>query len=246
MERHLISRIAHRHHPIAAPLFDESVERLLTRALPERAEHLLDLGCGEGAWLLRALATRPSLRAVGVDLDTEGLAKAREGAERLGLTRQIGLHHQDAREFEAKEPFDAVFCIGSTHAFGGLEQTLAAIRPLLAPGGVAVVGEGYWQREPDPRSLEIFGDGFADLSGTVARVTADGWTPVYGHASSEAELDDYEFAWTGSLTEWALDHPEDPDSADALQVAAEHRDEWLGGYRGVFGFVTLVLRRSAP
>ncbi|MEV4614635.1 class I SAM-dependent methyltransferase [Kitasatospora sp. NPDC049258] len=246
MERHLISRIAHRHHPVAAPLFDESVERLLARALPGRAERLLDLGCGEGAWLLRALAARPSLRAVGVDLDAEGLTRAREGAERLGLARRIGLHHQDAREFEAKEPFDAVLCIGSTHAFGGLAQTLAAVRPLLAPDGVAVVGEGYWQREPDRVSLEIFGDGFSDLSGTVARVTADGWTPVYGHASSEAELDEYEFAWTGSLAEWALDHPEDPGSADALRVAAQHRDEWLDGYRGVFGFVTLVLRRSAP
>ncbi|MEU9133603.1 class I SAM-dependent methyltransferase, partial [Kitasatospora sp. NPDC048540] len=185
-------------------------------------------------------------RARGVDPPPHGLTAARQAAEQLGVVRRLGLHHQDAREFEAKEPFDAVFCIGSTHAFGGLSQTLAAARPLLAPSGVAVVGEGYWQREPDPASLEIFGDGFHDLAGTVARVTADGWIPVYGHTSSAAELDEYEFCWTGSLAEWALDHPADPGSADALRVAAEHREEWLGGYRGVFGFVTLVLRRAAP
>jgi hypothetical protein len=27
-------------------------------------------------------------------------------------------------------------------------------------------------------------------------------------------------------------------------LAREHRDQWLRGYRGVLGFVTLVLRRS--
>jgi hypothetical protein len=74
-------------------------------------------------------------------------------------------------------------------------------------------------------------------------VTADGWTPVYGHVSTIEEWDDYEFSWTGSLARWALDHPDDPDAKQALEASAEHRDMWLG-YRGVLGFVTLVLRRT--
>ncbi|MEU9131170.1 SAM-dependent methyltransferase, partial [Kitasatospora sp. NPDC048540] len=65
MDRQQISRIAHRHHPVAAPLSDGSVARLLERALPAGDGRLLDLGCGQGAWLLRALSARPGLRAVG-------------------------------------------------------------------------------------------------------------------------------------------------------------------------------------
>ncbi|GAA2751628.1 MULTISPECIES: SAM-dependent methyltransferase [Kitasatospora] len=246
MDRHLISRIAHRDHPIAAPLSDESVRRLLDRALRGgTAERVLDLGCGEGAWLLRALAAHPQLRAVGVDLDAHALNLARQGAERLGVARRIGLHHVDAKEFAAKEEFDAVLCVGATHAFGGLLPTLAAVRPHLAPGGLALVGEGYWQAEPDRAALDIFGDGLADLHATVDHALADGWTPVYGHTSTQEELDDYEWSWTGSLADWALDHAAEPSGGEALRIAAEHRAEWLGGYRPFFGFVTLVLRRTA-
>lgn len=245
MERHEISRIAHRDHPIAAPLSDETVRRLLERVLRGRGEgRLLDLGCGEAAWTVRALAAHPGLRAVGVDLDAAALEAGRRSAERVGVARRLGLHHVDAREFEAVEPFDAVLCVGATHAFGGLGPTLAAVGPLLAPGGAVLVGEGFWADEPSPLDLEVFGDGLSDLPGTVAAVRDAGWFPVAGHTSSREELDGYEWAWTGSLTDWALDRPAGPEREQALRVAAEHRGEWLTGYRRSFGFVTLVLRRD--
>ncbi|MFB7666770.1 SAM-dependent methyltransferase [Kitasatospora sp. NPDC056138] len=249
MDRHLISRIAHTHHPIAAPLFDESVQRLLDRLLGADTRHALDLGCGEGAWLLRALTARPKLQAVGVDLDTRGLAQAQQAAAALGVAQRLGLHHQDAREFSGPGPFDAVLCVGATHAFGGLLPALAAIDRHLAPGGLALVGEAFWQQEPTGAALAGLGGmsatDYDDLATTVDRVLAAGWTPVYGYVSSRPELDDYEFCWTGSLASWALDHPDDPDSTQAAAVAAEHRAGWLGGYRDTLGFVTLVLRRTA-
>ncbi|MER7772684.1 class I SAM-dependent methyltransferase [Kitasatospora sp. NPDC096140] len=248
MDRQQISRLAHAHHPIAAPLADESVARLLDRATAGREDgRALDLGCGEGAWLIRALAARPGWRAVGVDLDPGALTRARETATTLGVVRRIGLHHLDAREFTAKEPFDLMLCVGSTHAFGGLLPTLAAARELLAPGGRLLVGDGFWQREPSRAALDGLGatrDEFADLATTTDRVLADGWTPVFGHVSTEREWEDYEFAWTGALAEWALDHPDHPDAAAAREAADRHRTEWLHGYRGTLGFVTYLLRRD--
>ncbi|MER7585086.1 class I SAM-dependent methyltransferase [Kitasatospora sp. NPDC097691] len=248
MDRQQISRLAHAHHPIAAPLADESVARLLDRATAGREDgRALDLGCGEGAWLIRALAARPGWQAVGVDLDPAALTRARETATALGVVRRIGLHHLDARKFTAKEPFDLVLCVGSTHAFGGLLPTLAAARELLSPGGRLLVGDGFWQREPSQAALDGLGaarDDFADLATTTDRVLADGWTPVSGYVSTEHEWDDYEFAWTGSLAEWALDHPDHPDAAAAREAADRHRTEWLHGYRGALGFVTYLLRRD--
>ncbi|MGW1177779.1 SAM-dependent methyltransferase [Kitasatospora sp. NPDC002543] len=248
MDRQHISRLAHAHHPIAAPLADESVARLLDRAMAgaERGR-ALDLGCGEGAWLLRALAAGPGWRAVGVDLDAAALTRAREAATALGVVRRIGLHHSDAREFTAKEPFDLVLCVGATHAFDGLAPTLAAARGLLAPGGRLLVGEGFWQREPSRPALDGLGaarEDFADLATTTDRVLADGWTPVFGHVSTEQEWDEYEFSWTGSLAEWALDRPDHPGAAAAREAADRHRTGWLHGYRGTLGFVTYLLRRD--
>ncbi|RMI30257.1 SAM-dependent methyltransferase, partial [Streptomyces triticirhizae] len=74
--RHLIT---HAEHPIAAPLGEPSVAALLDRALGPAgqrpaAPRLLDLGCGQAAWPLRALEARPEATAVGVDVDADALA----------------------------------------------------------------------------------------------------------------------------------------------------------------------------
>ncbi|MGW2545538.1 SAM-dependent methyltransferase [Kitasatospora sp. NPDC001574] len=248
MDRRTISRLAHAHHPIAAPVADESVARLLARATA-RTEHgrALDLGCGEGGWLIRTLTARTGWEAVGVDLDSAALTRARQTAEALGVQRRLGLHHLDAREFTDPTGFDLVLNVGATHAFGGLLPTLDAAREHLAPGGRVLVGEGFWEREPDRPALDGLGadrDDYADLGTTVDRVTADGWTPVFGYVSSRQEWDDYEFSWTGALAEWALDHADHPDAEAARAAADLHRAEWLHGYRGTLGFVTLLLRRG--
>ncbi|NLU71616.1 class I SAM-dependent methyltransferase [Streptomyces sp. HNM0575] len=247
MDRRVISSLAHRDHPVAAPLSDASVGRLLDRALPRGDERLLDLGCGAAAWLLRALASRPRARAEGVEVSPEALAAAHEAARAAGVHGRLTLHEQDAAVFTSPHAFDLVLAVGSAHAFGGLLAALATARGHLTAGGYLLVGDGFWEREPSPAALAGLGasrEEFGDLAATVDRVAADGWTPVYGHVSTQDEWDDYEWSWAGSLSRWALDHPDHPDSADALEAASAHRDGWLRGYRGTLGFVTLLLRAT--
>jgi cyclopropane fatty-acyl-phospholipid synthase-like methyltransferase len=239
MERELISHLAHGDHPIAAPMSEGNLERLLTRAkLPPHAR-ILDLGCGEAAWLTRALALYPDATADGVDISEIALAEA----ARRGLSDRLRLHRTPAADFTADAPYDLVLSVGATHAFGGLAPTLSAVRDHLRPGGLALVGEGFWERTPSAELLARLGaepDEYADLGGTVERMESAGFATVYGHTSTLEEWDEYEWSWTGTLTRWALDHP-GPDGEAALAAAREHRDLWLDGYRGVLGFVTLLL-----
>ncbi len=87
MDRQTRSLLAHADHPVAAPLDDASVDRLLSRAVVRGDEHVIDLGCGEGAWLLRALRAHPDVTGEGVDLSAEALQRARRGAEEAGVAR---------------------------------------------------------------------------------------------------------------------------------------------------------------
>ncbi|WP_405723717.1 class I SAM-dependent methyltransferase [Streptomyces sp. NBC_01537] len=244
MNREQISRLAHANHPIKSPLDDDSVRQLLERGVPRGDERILDLGCGGGEWLLRALTEHPQLRAEGVDISEDALRQAREAASSLGVQARLALHHQEAAGFRSAHSFDLVISVGATHAFGGLLPTLAAARKHLAPGGRVLIGEGFWEREPSQEAVEMLGD-FTDLATTVDRVVADGWTPVHGHVSTRRELDDYEWACWGSLASWALDHPADPAGSQVLETATTRRTEWLRVYRDTWGFVSLVLRQTS-
>ncbi|QIY66657.1 MULTISPECIES: SAM-dependent methyltransferase [unclassified Streptomyces] len=244
MNREQISRLAHANHPIQSPLDDDSVRQLLEHGAPCGDERVLDLGCGGGEWLLRALTAHPQLHAEGVDISEDALRQAREAASRLGVQTRLALHRQEAADFRSTDSFDLVLSVGATHALGGLLPTLAAARRHLAPGGRVLIGDGFWEREPSQEAIEMLGD-FTDLATTLDRVVADGWTPVHGHVSTRRELDDYEWACWGSLASWALDHPADPDSSQVLETAAVRRTEWLRVYRDTWGFVGLVLRQTS-
>jgi SAM-dependent methyltransferase len=244
VNRERLSELAHARHPIKAPLDDEAVSRLLEHALPRGNGRVLDLGCGGGEWLLRALTMDPHVRAEGVDISEDALTQARRNASGRGVQDRLVLHRQEAESFSSPQLFDVVLSVGATHAFGGLLPTLTAARKHLAPGGRLLVGEGFWDREPSPEAVEMLGD-LTDLATTVDRVIADGWVPVHGHISTRRELDAYEWACWGSLASWALDHPADPDGAQVLKTANARRSEWLRAYRDSFGFVCLVLRPTS-
>ncbi|MCC8246825.1 SAM-dependent methyltransferase [Saccharothrix luteola] len=245
MDRQTLSALAHAEHPIAAPLGDPTVSDLLNRAIRRPDAHLLDLGCGEGAWLLRAAQEHDGVTAVGVDISGAGFEETLADAARLGVADRLELLRQDVTTYRSARKADVVLSIGAAYAFGELLPALAAARGHLAEDGVVVLGDCFWEREPSPELRAELEDGpqkYADLATTVARVVADGWTPVHGHVSTLAEWDEYEWSWTGSLAAWALDHPDHPDREQVLATSAAHRDSWLNGYRGVLGFVTLVLR----
>ncbi|GAA3593770.1 class I SAM-dependent methyltransferase [Nonomuraea rosea] len=241
MDRQRLSAIAHGDHPIAAPITPANLDRLLLRAaLPEGAR-ILDLGCGEGEWSLRALELVPSSVADGVDYSEHAVSSAERAAAARGLSDRLSPHLMPAADFAAAEPYDLVLCVGSTHAFGGLKETMETVARFVKPGGLALIGEGFWARPPSPELAEAIGT-YPDLAGTVAQAESGGWLTVYAHVSDLAEWDEYEWSWTGTLARWAAANP-GPDGEQALAAMREHRDIWLNGYRDVLGFVTLLLRR---
>jgi SAM-dependent methyltransferase len=247
MDRQRLSTIAHTHHPIAAPVYGVNVNRLLHRCGRQPNARILDLGCGQAWWALQALAYHVDGHADAVDNSPHALERAAAAAQGRELADRLTLHERDARSYVPDGDYDLVMCVGATHVFDGFAGTLAAAGRHVNPDGVLLVGECFWEVPPTPAALaalEAQPSDYTDLAGLVDTAENAGWTPVYAHVSDAAEWDDYEWSWTGSLTEWALDNPGHPSAADALAQARAHRDGWLRGYRGVLGFATLVLRRG--
>jgi SAM-dependent methyltransferase len=244
MDRQRLSSLAHAEHPIAAPVDEQRASQLLGRLRLPAGASALDLGCGQGAWLIRLAAVVSGVRLTGVDTSSWALGRAEEAADQLGCGDLIEWVHGDA----ASTPLgvhDAVLCVGASHIFGGLDGTLSAVRERLEPGGQVVLGDGIWEQPPSQLAMDALeaepGD-FPDIAGLVRRIRQHGFEVEDGHISTLQEWDDYEWAWTGALVRWAIEQPEGTeDRAAALGAAREHRDAWLGGYRRHLGFATLVL-----
>ena len=79
---------------------------------------------------------------------------------------------------------------------------------------------------PSQKALDALGaepGELPDIAGLVAEAQRHGFEPGYGHLSTAAEWDHYEWSWTGSLTGWALSEEAGLDRAAALELAREHR-----------------------
>jgi SAM-dependent methyltransferase len=247
MDRDLISAVAHRWHPIAAPVSTTSVSTLIDRAGIRGGDRVLDLGCGQGAWLVTLLEQHPGATGIGVDRSAAALAVARAAASG-DVADRVEWVEADAAAWRGGR-FDVVLCVGATHAFGGLAGTLAAMREHLVPGGRVLLGAPTWDAPPSSAALDaldVRADDFTTSSGLIAAARDQEFEPSYGHISTMDEWDEYEWSWTGSLTQWALTGAATSEQrTEALGVAAEHRTAWLDGYRGQLGFTTVILHDVA-
>jgi 2-polyprenyl-3-methyl-5-hydroxy-6-metoxy-1,4-benzoquinol methylase len=108
---------------------------LLLRALPPGAEHVLDVGCGEGL-LARALSSRVA-KVTALDLDAPALELARRHAAADNIDYVLG----DFLTYPFEPAlFDAIVSVAAIHHMG-TAAALERMRGLLRPGGtVAVVG----------------------------------------------------------------------------------------------------------
>ncbi|MGO9821992.1 MAG: class I SAM-dependent methyltransferase [Solirubrobacteraceae bacterium] len=147
----------------------------------------MDTGCGGGEILMRTLQLHPGARGLGVDLDADAIAEARQRTEGLPARFEI----RDAATVEGT--FDAVINIASSQAHGGFPAALEALRPL---GRVVLYGEGFWQRAPSEDFLAALGgatmDELTDYDGLRAAISDAGFDIAQESVASEEDWARYE------------------------------------------------------
>ncbi len=104
---------------------------------PQKAEKVLDIGCGTGNFSLK-LAQKGCL-VVGIDVSEPMLDKAREKAEKAEL--EINFAKQDAANLEfPAESFDGVFSITAFEFMADYKKTFSEMMRVLKPGGKLLIG----------------------------------------------------------------------------------------------------------
>ncbi len=158
---------------IPRPETEILVEAFLEETLPQGP--VLELGVGSGVVILTLLAERPSLRGVGVDINSGALELTLENAELLGLKERLFLIRGSwltplrpgrnfaalvsnppyvaetdwpdlPREVKFYEPREAL--LGGPDGLLFIRRTLMEGPAYLLPGGKIFLEIGYNQREP--------------------------------------------------------------------------------------------------
>ncbi len=225
-----------------APLSEAHAADLVRRLSVAPSGSVLDLGCGWGELLIRAVtAGGEGATGVGVDTDAALLERGRASARERGVADRVTFVQAPAQTWA--EPADRVICIGSTHVWGETPDALRALDALVAPGGRLLFGDGCWDRPPTDAATAIFGDGVLALPELVGCATDAGWRVLDLTTADLREWDEFEGAWRLGREEWLLAHPDAPQASELRDQLRERLAEYVSDYRGVLGFCYLVLAR---
>lgn len=234
--------------PFNCPLSTQKADQLIALlGLTERSR-LLDAGCGSGAFLVRAVEAS-ACAGVGIDLDENAIARAREAARNI-QRGSAEFRAGDARHAAAADaPFDAAACIGSTHAFGvgaqAFPDALAALRRHLRPGALMLVAETYWKQPPAPDYLRFLGDPPGVYRGHAENIEladALGLRPVHAAVSNDDEWDHFEWSHHRRAIERASALPDPAKAAEAIGRATAWRNAYLRWGRTTMGFGFYLFR----
>jgi cyclopropane fatty-acyl-phospholipid synthase-like methyltransferase len=225
------------------PLSLPHAELLLERLETPGGGSILDLGCGWGELLIRAVqaAGSASVTGTGVDNHPGDIDRARRAVADRGLGEQV--RFVDASAVGWSESADRVICIGASHIWGGSEAALAALAQNVGAGGRVLFGDGFWKREPSDAAVAIFGREVADLGDLVRLAHAAGWDVMHLSEADQLEWDDFESTWRLGRHRWLAEHPSDTRAPELRETLSGSLQEYLEVYRGVLGFCYLVLRR---
>ncbi|MFI9816669.1 SAM-dependent methyltransferase [Saccharothrix variisporea] len=226
-----------------SPLSDARSYDLIASLGDLRGSTVVDYGCGWAELLLRAVEHEPTARGVGVDGDEHAIERGRANARARGLSERVELHLGDVTTWDGPTA-DVAVSMGSSHAWGGTLQTLAALHERIRPGGLLLLGDGFWERPPLEHIAEAFaGDALGSLDELVDAAMEAGFRLFNLTTASLDEWDGFESRWCLARERWLAEHPDHVEAAEVRRIVDEHRDLWLKGYRGSLGFAYLTLAR---
>jgi cyclopropane-fatty-acyl-phospholipid synthase len=162
----------------------QKLDHILTKLMVKPGERFLDIGCGWGALIFRAVE-KFGARVVGITLSQNQRDYVQERIRAKGLGDRCEVRLQDYRDVPEEGAYDKVASIGMFEHVGrkNLGMYFAKIRSLLKDGGLAL-NHGITSVDPDSRAVGmgagdfigryVFPDGELPHIGLVLRTMAEG------------------------------------------------------------------------
>ena len=247
MDRWKFYDVTHKRHVVCNPMNTAKLDELigLLTLNPEAA--VLDIACGKGEMLTR-LAERYSISGVGVDISPHCVADAKEKLQQRVPDAPIEILNMDGADYKVDRFFDLAMCIGASWIYKGHQGTLRALKSMTKPGGLVLVGEPFWIKEPDEAYLaaenhtrDMFGTHYEN----VLVGEQEDLVPLYTIVSNQDDWDQYETLQWYAAAMYARDNQDDPDVPEILARVAHGRRNYLRWGRDTLGWALYLFRKPA-
>src|SRR5690606_2754479 len=132
---------------------EQKLDHILNKLMLKPGERLLDVGCGWGALIFRAVE-KFGAHAVGVTLSQNQYDYVRAQIEARGLQGRCEVRLQDYRDVPEIGGYDKIASVGMFEHVGlkNLPLYFGQLRRLLKDGGL-VLNHGITSSHPDSRSV---------------------------------------------------------------------------------------------
>ena len=238
--------ITHKRHHLLNPMSRTKFERLCQLLQLKQGERVLDIACGKGELLIR-LAELYDIAGIGVDLSPHYIQDCREKQQKRVPDSDIEFLEMDGADYKPEAPFDAVFCVGASWVYGGHRGTIQALKKMVKNGGLIVLGEPFWLKEPSKEYLEVEGttkDTFGTHQNNVKVGENEGLSCLYTLVSNQDDWDQYETLQWWAVDDYVRANPDDPDIPELLKQKTREKNIYLQEGRETTGWAIYVFRKQ--
>ena len=199
--------------------------------------------------VLTRLAELYGVSGVGVDISPYCVADVKQKLQERVSDARIEILNMDGADYKADQFFDLAMCIGASWVYKGHRGTLRALKPMTKPGGLVLVGEPFWIKEPEKAYLaaenhtrDMFGTHYEN----VLAGEEEGLVPLYTMVSNQDDWDRYETLQWYAAAMHAGENEDDPDVPEILARVALGRTNYLRWGRNTLGWALYLFRNSGP
>ena len=141
---------------------EQKLDHILKKLMLKPGERLLDVGCGWGALIFRAVE-KFGATAVGITLSQNQYEHVREQIQARGLEGRCEVRLQDYRDVPEKGGFDKISSVGMFEHVGlkNLPAYFTQLRTLLRDGGL-ILNHGITSSDPDSGAVGLGAGEFID------------------------------------------------------------------------------------
>ncbi|SYZ72237.1 Methyltransferase [Candidatus Zixiibacteriota bacterium] len=240
--------ITHKKHLVCNPTSEAKLVHLVKILNLPKGAGVVDIACGKGEFLIR-LAEQYEVRGFGVDISPYCIEDCKKKAADRLFKPNIEFTKMDGADFRPEQPasLQMAACIGASWVFKGHNETLETLKSWVVPGGLVIVGEPFWLRDPSQEYLDASGSQKGDFGTHADNVKAgekQGLQLVYTIVSDKNDWDQYEGLQWLAADEYARQNPDDPDITELMNRVTSDKDIYLKWGRDTIGWAIYIFRRN--